>query len=91
MGTDISMFSNSSRLRCLDRKAAARFLTSLASRLLRPDTSGGIKSLVVTRSDVGRGFLGIAEWCGGGEGRLSGVSGSGDDSEDKEGDMSKSW
>jgi hypothetical protein len=35
--------------------------------------------------------LGITEWGGGGEGRLSGVSGSGEDSEDKEGDRSNNW
>ena len=52
--TYISMVSNSSRLRCLLRKAAARFLTSLASRLLKPVTSGGTKSLLDTRSAVAR-------------------------------------
>lgn len=38
--------SNSSLFLCLLKNAAARFLTSLASRLLRPLTSGGMKSLV---------------------------------------------
>jgi len=53
-GTHISIVSNSSRFLCLLRNAAARFLTRRASRLLSPDTSGGIKSLV----DVdARGFL----------------------------------
>lgn len=46
--TYISMVSNSSRFRCRLRKAAARFLTRRASRLLRPETSGGMKSLVET-------------------------------------------
>ena len=41
------MFSNSSRLRCRLRNAAARFLTRRASRLLRPVTSGGTKSFVL--------------------------------------------
>ena len=63
--TDISMFSNSSRLRCLLRKAAARFFTRRASRLLRPVTSGGIKSLLETRSPTARflvaGGAGLAE------------------------------
>ena len=53
------MFSNSSRLRCRLRNAAARFLTSRASRLLMPETSGGMKSLVAVRSP--RAFL---ELCG---------------------------
>lgn len=50
----ISMFSNSSRFRCLLRKAAARFFTRRASRLLKPDTSGGTKSLLATRSPTAR-------------------------------------
>ena len=41
------MLSNSSRLRWRLRKAAARFLTSLASRLLNPLTSGGTNSATV--------------------------------------------
>lgn len=41
------MSSNSSRFRCLLRKAAARFLTKRASRLVSPVTSGGIKSFVL--------------------------------------------
>src|SRR5258706_15088972 len=41
------MLSNSSRLRWRLRKAAARFLTSLASRLLNPVTSGGTNSATV--------------------------------------------
>ena len=53
--THISMFSNSSRFLCRLKNAAARFLTNRASRLLSPVTSGGTKSLVVTRS--ARGFL----------------------------------
>ena len=48
------MVSNSSRFLCRLRNAAARFLTSRASRLLRPETSGGTKSLVLIRS---LGFL----------------------------------
>jgi hypothetical protein len=45
-------------LRCLDRKAAARFLTSRASRLDRPVTSGGTKSLVLIGPDgAARGFF----------------------------------
>lgn len=51
------MHSNSSRFRCRLRKAAARFLTKRASRLLKPDTSGGIKSLLLMRSPMARGFL----------------------------------
>jgi len=54
IGTYTSMHSNSSRLRCLLRKAAARFLTRRASRLLSPDTSGGTKSLLETRSPTAR-------------------------------------
>ena len=54
--THISMSSNSSRFRCLLRNAAARFLTSLASRLVRPVTSGGTKSFVLTHV---RGFLAV--------------------------------
>ena len=53
----ISINSNSSRFRCLERKAAARFLTRRASRLVRPETSGGTKSLVLIRSATARGFL----------------------------------
>ena len=41
------MHSNSSRLRCRLRNAAARFFTRRASRLLRPVTSGGTKSFVL--------------------------------------------
>ena len=52
--THISMFSNSSRFRCLLRNAAARFFTRRASRLLSPETSGGTKSFVLV---VARGFL----------------------------------
>ena len=55
-GTNISMSSNSSRLRWRLRNAAARFLTSLASRLLRPVTSGGTKSFVLTHV---RGFFAV--------------------------------
>ena len=55
--TYTSMHSNSSRLRCLLRKAAARFFTRRASRLLKPDTSGGTKSLLLIRSPTER-FLG---------------------------------
>jgi hypothetical protein len=46
--THASIASNSSRLRCLDKKAAALFLTRRASRLLSPVTSGGTQSLVLT-------------------------------------------
>ena len=46
-----SIASNSSRLRCLDKNAAARFFTRRASRLLSPVTSGGIQSLVLTGPD----------------------------------------
>ena len=60
--TYTSIHSNSSRLRCLLRKAAARFLTSRASRLLRPETSGGMKSLLEMRSPIAR-FL-VAEGAG---------------------------
>lgn len=42
--TYISKASNSSRLRCRLKNAAARFLTSRASRLDKPVTSGGMKS-----------------------------------------------
>lgn len=63
--TYISIVSNSSLFRCLLKKAAARFFTSLASRLLRPETSGGTKSLVETRSPTARFFTaagaGLAE------------------------------
>ena len=52
--THISMFSNSSRFRCLLKNAAARFFTRRASRLLSPETSGGTKSFVLV---VARGFL----------------------------------
>jgi len=59
------MHSNSSRFRCLLKKAAARFFTNLASRLLRPETSGGTKSLLETRSPIARflatGGAGLAE------------------------------
>jgi hypothetical protein len=55
--TYTSINSNSSRFRCLERKAAARFLTRRASRLLRPETSGGTKSLVLMRSAIARGFF----------------------------------
>ena len=48
------MSSNSSRFLWRLRKAAARFLTSRASRLLRPETSGGTKSLVLMHA---RGFF----------------------------------
>jgi hypothetical protein len=51
------MHSNSSRFRCRLRNAAARFFTSRASRLLRPVTSGGMKSLLLMRSPDERGFL----------------------------------
>lgn len=44
------MVSNSSLFLCRLRNAAARFFTSRASRLLRPETSGGTNSFVVTRS-----------------------------------------
>ena len=52
--THISIFSNSSRFRCLLKNAAARFFTRRASRLLSPETSGGTKSFVLV---VARGFL----------------------------------
>lgn len=52
--THISMFSNSSRFRCLLKNAAARFFTRRASRLLSPETSGGTKSFVLVAA---RGFL----------------------------------
>jgi hypothetical protein len=58
-GTYTSMHSNSSRLRCLERKAAARFLTRRASLLLRPETSGGIKSLLEIRSPIARFFVAL--------------------------------
>ena len=51
------MFSNSSRLRCRLRNAAARFLTRRASRLLRPVTSGGTKSFTLTA--LARGFFAV--------------------------------
>ena len=73
--THISMFSNSSRFLCLLRKAAARFLTRRASRLLRPETSGGIKSLVLMRSPAGRGFLAPRVRSGVDDGRLWGFWG----------------
>jgi len=57
LGTYISIASNSSRFRCRLRKAAARFLTRRASRLLSPDTSGGTKSFVVIRSPELRGLF----------------------------------
>lgn len=57
--TYTSMHSNSSRLRCLLRKAAARFLTRRASRLLRPETSGGTKSLLEMRSPTARFFAAL--------------------------------
>lgn len=66
------MHSNSSRLRCLLRKAAARFLTNRASRLLNPVTSGGMKSLVVTRSP--RGFFVADAVVGPTEDRLDGTT-----------------
>ena len=46
----ISIASNSSLFRCRLRKAAARFFSRRASRLLKPVTSGGTKSLVVILS-----------------------------------------
>lgn len=49
--TYISMSSNSSRLRCRERNAAARFLTKRASRLFSPVTSGGTQSLVLMGPD----------------------------------------
>lgn len=55
--TYTSMHSNSSRFRCLLRKAAARFFTKRASRLLRPETSGGMKSLLLIRSPTERCFF----------------------------------
>lgn len=55
--TYTSMVSNSSRFLWRLRNAAARFFTNLASRLLRPETSGGMKSLVVMRSPAPRGLL----------------------------------
>jgi hypothetical protein len=55
--TYTSMHSNSSRFRCRLRNAAARFFTSRASRLLKPETSGGIKSLLLIRSPTARGLL----------------------------------
>ena len=51
------MCSNSSRFLCRLRNAAARFLTSRASRLLKPVTSGGTKSLLLIRSPEERVFL----------------------------------
>ena len=64
-GTYTSIHSNSSRLRCLLRKAAARFFTRRASRLLKPETSGGMKSLLWIRSPTERFLLapetGLAE------------------------------
>lgn len=66
------MHSNSSRLRCLLRKAAARFLTNRASRLLNPVTSGGMKSFVVTRSP--RGFFVADAVVGPTEDRLDGTT-----------------
>ena len=67
------MFSNSSRLRCLLRKAAARFLTSRASRLLSPVTSGGTKSFVLTRSPD-RAFLLVLPAGADTDGRLAGTT-----------------
>lgn len=52
--THISMSSNSSRFRWRLRKAAARFLTRRASRLVSPVTSGGTKSFVLMHA---RGFF----------------------------------
>lgn len=46
MWTYASSPSNSSRFLCLLKNAAALFLTNRASLLLKPDTSGGMKSLV---------------------------------------------
>ena len=73
MYTYFSKFSNSSRLRCLERKAAARFLTRRASRLLRPVTSGCTKSLEETcaRAFLAGAGAGLAErlwFCLGGGG-----------------------
>ena len=63
------MSSNSSRFRCLLRKAAARFLTRRASLLLRPVTSGGTKSLVLMHA---RGFfVEEDEETGAADGRLT--------------------
>lgn len=53
----ISMASNSSLFRCRLRKAAARFFSKRASRLLKPVTSGGTKSLVVILSPLPRPFF----------------------------------
>ena len=46
-------------MRCLERKAAARFLTRRASLLLRPETSGGTKSLLEIRSPIARFFVAL--------------------------------
>lgn len=76
------MSSNSSRFRCLLRKAAARFLTRRASRLLKPETSGGTKSFVLTHVRVRFDGDGLAEE----EGRFWLVAGVADvfDAEDVE-------
>lgn len=66
--TYISMSSNSSRFRCLLRKAAARFLTRRASLLLRPVTSGGTKSLVLMHA---RGFFVEDEEVGAADARFA--------------------
>ena len=72
-GTHISMCSNSSRFLCRLRNAAARFLTSRASRLLSPVTSGGTKSFVLTRSPE-RAFFVQAPALIVTEGRLAGTT-----------------
>ena len=70
--THTSMFSNSSRFLWRLRKAAALFFTRRASRLLSPVTSGGTKSLVLTRSPEARGFFVVVlDRCSGLDGRLT--------------------
>lgn len=61
-----SISSNSSRFRWRDKKAAARFLTSRASRFDKPVTSGGMKSFVEMGPEGGARVFFTA--CGGGEG-----------------------